>query len=157
VVSDSIELMETLLHYNPMVFFGITLVLLGWVVKLNLTIKKLVRGRTGESLESIILENNKAITSMMNTQENHKKYIIDLQQNILNTIQNVGIVRFKALNTGGNQSFAIALTNKHKDGLVLSSLYTTQHVQVFAKPITNGTSNFTLSEEEQQALNQAHQ
>lgn len=157
MVSDSIESMETLLTYSPIAFIAITLILLVWVVKLHLTIKKLVRGQNGASLESVIIENNKAITAMMDTQENHKKYIIELQHNILNTLQNIGMVRFKALNTGGNQSFAIALTNKHKDGIVLSSMYTTHQVNIFAKPIINGTSTFPLTNEEQEALNQAHQ
>ena len=149
--------MEAFLTYSPIVFGILVIILLFWVIKLNKRINHLSAGAKGVSLESVIHESHQSIQHLAETQENHKSHIINLQHNILDTIQNIGIVRFKAFNnTGGNQSFAIALTNKRKDGVIISSLFTRERVNVFAKPITNGISTFTLTEEEQNALNQAH-
>jgi hypothetical protein len=149
--------MEPLTLFLIILLSLINVVLILWLVRLTNKVNRLTRGSTGASLESVINENNRGIVKLAEIQENHKKHIIDLQNNILNTIQNVGVVRFNPFkDTGGNQSFAIALTNKHKNGIVLSSLYSRERVNVFAKPIENGGSSFQLTNEEQEAINQAH-
>lgn len=72
-------------------------------------------------------------------------------------IQRVGLVRFNPFDeTGGDQSFAIALLDQHGNGLVLSSLHNRTETRVYAKPIEGGQSRYTLSNEEEQALNQAN-
>jgi hypothetical protein len=68
-------------------------------------------------------------------------------------IQRVGMVRFNPFeDTGGNQSFALALTDAKGDGIVVSSLHTRTGTRVYAKAIADGRSDAALSEEEQQAL-----
>jgi hypothetical protein len=71
-------------------------------------------------------------------------------------IQKVGIVRFNPFkDTGGNQSFSVALLDGKDDGVVITSLYTREGNRVFAKPIKNGNSEFLLLEEEKEAINLA--
>jgi ethanolamine utilization protein EutQ (cupin superfamily) len=71
-------------------------------------------------------------------------------------IQKVGIVRFNPFkDTGGNQSFSVALLDGKDDGIVITSLYTRDENRVFAKPIKNGNSEFLLLEEEKEAINLA--
>jgi len=68
-------------------------------------------------------------------------------------IQRVGLVRFNPFeDTGGNQSFALALTDAKGDGLVVSSLHSRTGTRVYAKAIADGRSDGALSDEEQQAL-----
>jgi len=68
-------------------------------------------------------------------------------------IQRVGLVRFNPFeDTGGNQSFAIALTDAAGNGFVLSSLHTRTGTRVYAKAVTDGRSDGALSEEEAEAL-----
>jgi hypothetical protein len=67
-------------------------------------------------------------------------------------------VRFNAFSqnaAGGNQSFAIALLDEKLSGVVFSTLYARDRVGVYAKPIENGTSTFTLTEEEEEAVEKA--
>lgn len=72
------------------------------------------------------------------------------------TFQKSGLVRFNPFKqTGSNQSFSIALLNAENDGFVITSLYGREENRVYAKPIKEGESSYSLSEEEQQALNQA--
>ena len=54
--------------------------------------------------------------------------------------------------TGGDQSFSIALLDGAGDGLVISSLFGRAETRVFAKPVENGTSRHTLSSEETDAI-----
>jgi len=83
---------------------------------------------------------------------------ISVLDRVLQTaIQRVGLVRFNPFEeTGGDQSFAIALLDQHGNGLVLSSLHNRAETRVYAKPIEGGESRYTLSTEEEQALNQAN-
>lgn len=74
-------------------------------------------------------------------------------QTLEKAIQRVGLVRYNPFSdTGGDQSFCIALLDAHGDGLILSSLFSRNETRVFAKPVVNGQSKYTLSEEEIQAI-----
>ncbi|MDE3074681.1 MAG: DUF4446 family protein [Chloroflexota bacterium] len=80
----------------------------------------------------------------------------ELDQLLRKAIQQVGLVRFNPFEeTGGDQSFAIALLDRQGNGLVLTSLHNRNETRVYAKPIENGRSRYALSDEEQQALTEA--
>jgi hypothetical protein len=69
------------------------------------------------------------------------------------SLQHVGLVRFNPFeDTGSDQSFAIALLDDRRDGIVLSSLHGRGQTRVFAKPVEGGASKHALSDEEAQAI-----
>jgi hypothetical protein len=73
-------------------------------------------------------------------------------------LQKVGIVRYNPFqDTGGDQSFAIALLDHSGTGVVLSSLHGRSETRIFAKHVANGGSSHALSDEEQQAIRAALQ
>jgi hypothetical protein len=77
----------------------------------------------------------------------------DLQRRSQTSIQHIGLVRFNPFDdTGSDQSFAIALLDDRRDGLVISSLHGRSNTRVFAKPVEGGSSSHTLSDEETQAI-----
>lgn len=70
--------------------------------------------------------------------------------------QKISIVRFNPFgDTGGDQSFSLAVLDAHDSGYVLSSIHGRQGTRVYVKPIDFGKSKYQLSTEEQQALTQA--
>ena len=72
------------------------------------------------------------------------------------SVKKIGIVRFNPFKeTGGDQSFSIALLDGHNDGVVITSLYTKEGNRMFAKPIKNGGSEYLLSAEEKKAIEQS--
>jgi hypothetical protein len=72
------------------------------------------------------------------------------------SFQRVGLVRYNPFEeTGGNQSFALALLDAAGDGWVLSSLHARSGTRVYAKAITAGRSDAGLSAEETAAIAQA--
>lgn len=72
------------------------------------------------------------------------------------SVQKVGIVRFNPFSeVGGDQSFSIALLDGNDNGVVITSLYTREGNRVYGKPIKNGQSSYSLSEEEKQAIEKA--
>ena len=71
-------------------------------------------------------------------------------------LQKVGVVRFNPFqDSGGDQSFAIAVLDQGGTGVVLSSLHGRAETRIFAKQVTNGRSKHSLSDEEQQAIRAA--
>jgi Protein of unknown function (DUF4446) len=72
------------------------------------------------------------------------------------SFQRVGLVRYNPFEeTGGNQSFALALLDAAGDGWVLSSLHARSGTRVYAKGITAGRADAGLSDEETAAIKQA--
>jgi hypothetical protein len=67
--------------------------------------------------------------------------------------QRIGLVRFNPFeDTGGNQSFALALLDQAGDGFVISSLHARAGTRVYGKAVAKGTSESNLSAEESEAL-----
>jgi hypothetical protein len=65
----------------------------------------------------------------------------------------LGLVRFNPFDdTGGNQSFALAMLDANNDGFVMSSLHSRTVTRLYAKAIFGGSAEMTLSAEEAQAV-----
>ncbi|MCL5108250.1 MAG: DUF4446 family protein [Chloroflexi bacterium] len=69
------------------------------------------------------------------------------------TLRRVGIIRYNPFgDTGGDQSFALALLDDQGDGVVLNSIFGRNESRVYAKPVKGGKSKYTLTAEEDQAI-----
>ena len=136
------------------------LILLLWIVYLRIQLSETKKrldsfcvGKSGKNLEELIVYCGKGIESLEEKNRELLKKTIENNSIALNGIQHVGVVRFNPFkDMGGDQSFSIALLNAHKNGLVISSLFTESGVRIYAKSIKNGESKYQLSEEEKQAI-----
>ena len=82
----------------------------------------------------------------------------NLDEDLTNCIQKVGIVRYNAFkDTGSDLSFALALLDEKNNGVVLNGIYSREMSNIYAKPVENGKSTYTVSEEEAQAIQKAVQ
>ncbi|HEY8830376.1 MAG TPA: DUF4446 family protein [Candidatus Limnocylindria bacterium] len=80
----------------------------------------------------------------------------ELETSTGRSLQKVGVVRFNPFqDSGGDQSFAIALLDQRGSGVVVSSLHGRAETRIFAKQVINGRSTHSLSDEEQQAIREA--
>jgi len=71
-------------------------------------------------------------------------------------VQKIGIVRYNPFSeVGGDQSFSIALLDGSDNGVVITSLYARDGNRAYAKPIKNCKSEYSLSNEEKQAISRA--
>ncbi len=81
------------------------------------------------------------------------KYCHNLDSDMTNCIQKIGIVRYSAFkDTGSDLSFALALLDEKDNGVVLNGIYSREISNIYAKPIENGKSSYTLSGEEEEAI-----
>ncbi len=72
-----------------------------------------------------------------------------------NSLQKIGIKRYNPFSDSGpDQSFTISLLDGKNNGIVLTSLHLNESFRVYAKPIKNGKSNYQLSKEELESLNE---
>ena len=66
------------------------------------------------------------------------------------------LLRFRAFeNVGGDLSFAFALLNQEGSGVVLSSIHNREESRVYAKPINEGMSSYSLTSEEKEVIDRA--
>ncbi len=133
------------------------LILIIKLVKLNkyykTFIKKLGNGQNiEEDLETYMYR-------VAKVEENNGKlaeYIKNLDNDLSKCIQKVGIVRYNAFkDTGSDLSFTLALLDEKNNGVVLNGIYSREMSNIYAKPVENGKSKYTVSEEEQEAIDKA--
>ena len=68
----------------------------------------------------------------------------------------VGVVRFRAFeDMGSDLSYAVALLDSHNNGVVLSSIFGREDSRSYVKPIKDGKSTYTMTAEEEKALQEA--
>jgi len=68
-------------------------------------------------------------------------------------LRHVGLVRFSPFHdTGGDQSFSLAMLNGRGDGVVISALHSRHEHKLYAKPVVGRASTYPLTVEEQQAI-----
>ena len=80
----------------------------------------------------------------------------NLEQDLSGCIQKIGIVRYSAFrDTGSDLSFALAMLDEKNNGVVLNGIYSREMSNIYAKPVENGKSTYTLSNEEKQAIEKA--
>jgi hypothetical protein len=83
-------------------------------------------------------------------------YCKNLDDEIDNCIQKIGIVRYSAFkDTGSDLSFALAMLDEKNDGVLLNGIYSREMSNIYGKPIKNGKSEYTLSKEEEEAIYKA--
>jgi hypothetical protein len=117
------------------------------------TYRELVRGQDGGTLHDRLVgsaEQAVRATERMNEIQAMQGVI---EKRSLRSLQHIGLVRFNPFeDTGSDQSFAIALLDDQRDGIVISSLHGRANTRVFAKPVAAGGSPHNLSDEESQAI-----
>ena len=110
----------------------------------------------GENIEED-LENYMYRVERVEKQNMEIRNLVDsIDKNLESCIQKIGIVRYNAFkDTGSDLSFALAMLDENNNGVVLNGIYSREMSNIYAKPVENGKSSYTLSEEEKMALEKA--
>lgn len=84
------------------------------------------------------------------------KELESVKKEMMFSVQKVGVVRFNPFSeTGGDQSFSVAFLDGNNNGVVITSLYGREETRVYGKPVKEGESEYSLSKEEKEAIQQA--
>ncbi len=88
--------------------------------------------------------------------ERIKEEIARLETDSTFHIQKIGLVRFNPFKeTGGDQSFSLAILDSKDCGIVLTGLHTRERTRVYVKEVKNGKGEFEFSDNERAALKKA--
>ena len=82
----------------------------------------------------------------------------EMSKSLEKCIQKVGVVRYNAFeNTGSDLSFALALLDNKDNGIILNGIFSRESSNLYAKPVISGKSSYSISEEEEKAIEKAIQ
>lgn len=146
--------MEPVFYYYVAVVVFVVLFL--WLLALEIRLKKLFRGAKARDIESIILAIKDELKKLDVSREQTGTYLETVEKRLKRSIQSINTIRFNPFeDAGSNQSFSTAFLDEKGDGVVISSLYSREGVRVYAKPIQEYKSEYSLSEEEKEAISAA--
>lgn len=142
------------------VLAALVLVLLAAVLSLSARLgratrayREIARDVEGASLHDLLAGNARAVERASERMSDIEAMHGLLDERTRRSLQHIGMVRFNPFDdTGSDQSFAIALLDDRRDGVVISSLHGRANTRLFAKPVSDGSSTHNLSDEEAQAL-----
>jgi len=119
--------------------------------------QKLTKGMSKGDLRSILEKLLKNINQDSKRIDKLIKETEKIKKEGVHDIQKIGLVRFNPFaETGGDQSFCLAILDGEGSGLVVSSLHSREATRVYAKPVKQGKAvGYELSDEENRAIKQA--
>lgn len=107
----------------------------------------------GANIEEILKQYMYKAEEINNKNQELMAYCNKLDKDMAACIQKIGIVRYSAFkDMGSDLSFALALLDEENTGVVLNGIYSSEISNIYAKPVTKGTSTYTISAEERQAI-----
>lgn len=141
--------------------FIISLIIFFWlgtitflIFRLLKTFSRITKGVSDKDLKTILEEILGEIKKGKEIDGEFLKRVDLLKAESLSSLQKVGLIRYNPFgDTGGNQSFVLALLDGGDTGLVITSLHSREATRVFAKPVKDGKENgFEFSKEELLAI-----
>ena len=147
----------TLDNYIFIGAIAIAFIFLFWAIRLEIKLRRIL-GEKGKNLDESISNMRKDVEHLKHFANKSAENFSGISQKLRKTISGLETVRFnpfKGNGSGGNQSFATAFVNEEGDGVVVSILYSSNHVSVFSKPVKNMSSEYELTTEEKTALQKA--
>ncbi|OGF73614.1 hypothetical protein A3J56_00520 [Candidatus Giovannonibacteria bacterium RIFCSPHIGHO2_02_FULL_46_20] len=152
---DVVIRLEQYMPYGLLFVFMLAVWALVWLWMLQRKWRMFFR-RDGVNMEEIL----RAIRAHQDASDTDRRELrarVDtVEQTLPKAIRHMGLVRFNPFSdAGGDQSFAIALLDGQKNGVVISSLYGREINRVYAKSVESGASKHQLSEDEKEAIARA--
>jgi hypothetical protein len=142
-----------------LVFIVMLVLLILNTIKLNRLQRKYKRFMSGSgemSIEQVLSDCIRRIEKHELVHMNTKRNIENIEDMVSTCVQKVGVVRFNAYDkVGSDLSYAVALLDGNNNGVVICSLFSRDSCTTYAKPLTEGVSKYSLSNEEKEAVQKA--
>ena len=149
---------EIIMTFVIIILLGIFLIisLQFKIKKNNQRISKLLSGSNAETIEEHILSYNRLVEKLNKDLRVQAETMKEIEEWKKTTLRNIGLIRFNAFDeVGSDLSFAVAILDDFRNGVVLSSIYGRDDSRTFAKPVVRGTSTYRMSGEEENAIKRA--
>jgi hypothetical protein len=121
--------------------------------RLEARLEALTRGEDGRDLAGVLDAHLARVLAVARRQDELDAHAVALETQAGRSVQGVGFVRFNTFeDTGGNQSFTLALLDPAGDGVVLNSLHARNQTRLYAKAVRAGGAEGAFSDEEAEAI-----
>jgi len=140
---------------KDLVLVLISLIALFVAIFTRVKMKKMLKGTKPVTLEKSVMEIVKSLQDLEDFREDAVKIFKQYNSRIHTSVRAVETLRynaFKGMGTGGNQSFTSVFSDEHGDGLIITGLFASESMRVFAKPMVEFESQFELTHEEHEAV-----
>ena len=119
--------------------------------------KVFMDGESGKNLEKSILDKFASIDTLEANVDDIYGQIKAINGQLVTAYQKIGLVKYDAFKEiGGKLSFVLVLLTAENNGFILNSMHSSKEgCYTYSKEVVNGEAFVILSEEEQQALEEA--
>lgn len=119
--------------------------------------KKFMAGEDGKNLEKAILDKFSSVDMLEAEVSELNKKVDNVAAKLISSYQKIGLVKYDAFKEiGGKLSFVLVLLTDEDNGFIINSMHSSREgCFTYAKEVVNGEAFVILSEEEQQALDEA--
>ena len=122
---------------------------------LSSRLKKLFKDGKAQNIDDIMLAYKIAIEDIYENLDQTKNIIDNHEDRIKKSVTTPKTTRFNAWgDMSGTQSFTTRIVDEDGNGVIISTLYAREKTSVFAKPVTNWSTEQELSDEEKELLNE---
>ena len=160
------QFMKAMMDNMPFIVVGmgvVLLIMLGIMINQGLKLsymkkryRKMMAGVDGANIERMLMGHIDEVKKVVEKSEQLDMENKRIDALLQTAVTRVGVVRFRAFeDMGSDLSYAVALLDSHNNGVVLSSIFGREDSRSYVKPITNGSSSYTMTQEEEQALHDA--
>jgi hypothetical protein len=123
------------------------------IARLDRRLNRLALGADGRSLETVLAASLGRADQVGREVDQLAARSAIIETDLRHALQRVGMVRFNPFEeTGGNQSFALALLDAQGNGFVISSLHARSGTRIYGKTLAAGRAETALSSEETEAV-----
>ena len=142
-----------LLSINTILFISI-IISNARINKINRNTKEFMRKLgNGRDIKEDLSNYMERIIDIEKALSETNSYCKELDKQLKGCVQKVGIVRYNAYkDSGSNLSFAVALLDEKNNGVVFNGIYSREMSNTYAKPIEDGKSKYSMTEEENEAV-----
>jgi hypothetical protein len=119
-------------------------------------VEGLTAGEDGSSLEAVLGQHLERVRTVVRDIDRLEARTAIVERDLRSALGRVGLVRYNPFeDTGGAQSFALAILDGTGSGFVITSLHARTGTRIYAKSIAAGKAEAALSDEEADALKRA--
>lgn len=142
------------------ILFCITIIAFGFTLWRFYELQKkyghFLSGADGKKIEESLKQYSKDVNDALGKLDELAEFVAKMHNQSQFAISKQSLIRFNPFgDTGGDQSFVLALLDNKNNGVIMSSVHARTGTRVYAKEINDGLSKYNLSDEETVALQKA--
>lgn len=148
------------MEFALLLLFFISAGLSGYTFWQQLQLKKqygqFLKGANAKQVEDLLKKYSKDVDKSLSQIDELAGFVAKLHKTQKLALSKVALLRFNPFgDTGGDQSFCLAILDHTNSGFVISAVHARSGTRVYAKDIYNGESKHHMSKEEMKALKEA--